>query len=103
MKPTAKNARPLKRLIRIAIVVFFVSYGLTISSCSRYDPSLYPSYDVLNPGEEVRKNPVGWIENGKVVNDAGEEIFIEKGVIVNEAFSQWVVELRKEIVRLRKK
>lgn len=64
---------------------------------------MYPSYDVLNPGPEVRANPIGWIDAGKIVNDKGEEIKIEKGVIVNEAFVIWVYELRNEIEKLRKK
>jgi len=57
---------------------------------------------VLIPNEEVQKCPLGWVENGKIINDAGEEILIEKGIIINEAFSQWAVELRTEIKRLRK-
>jgi len=84
------------------ILILCVSSGLILSSCITYNPSLYSSYDVLIPNEEVQKCPLGWVENGKIINDAGEEILIKKGVIINEAFSQWVVELRKEIKRLRK-
>lgn len=47
-------------------------------------------------------NPIGWVEAGKIVNDKGEEIRIEKGVIVNEAFILWVYELKEEIRRKRK-
>jgi len=43
---------------------------------------------VLNPSEEVRKNPLGFTEDG----DA----------IVNEAFMLWVFELKEEIRKLRK-
>ena len=84
------------------ILILCVSSGLILNSCLKYDPSIYPIKDVLIPNEEVQKCPLGWVENGKIVNDAGEEILIKKGVIINEAFSQWVVELRKEIKRLRK-
>ena len=94
--------RHLKRLGRIIILILCVSSGLILNSCLKYDPSIYPIKDVLVPNEEVQKCPLGWVVNGKVVNDAGEEIFIEDGAIINEAFSQWVVELRKEIKRLRK-
>jgi len=75
---------------------------LVLSSCITYNPSLYSSYDVLIPNEEVQKCPIGWVESGKIVNDTGEEIVIDKGIIINEAFSQWVVELRDEIKKLRK-
>lgn len=57
----------------------------------------------MNPGPEVLLNPIGWVEDGKVVNDAGVEIHIEKGIVVNEAFSLWVYELKEEIKKLRKK
>jgi len=59
-----------------------------ISSCTHYDPTLYTGYDILNPNEEVRKNPLGFTEDGNV--------------IVNEAFILWVYELKREVERLRK-
>lgn len=62
---------------------------LSSSACSRYNPSLYPSYDVLNPGPEVRANPLAFTEDGNL--------------IVNQAFILWVEELKQEIVKLRKK
>jgi len=61
---------------------------LTISSCTAYNPALYPSYDVLNPGPEVRKNPLRTTEDGNFV--------------VNEAFLMWVQELKEEILNLRR-
>jgi hypothetical protein len=64
-------------------------FFLTLISCHSYNPALYPSYDVLNPGQEVRINPIK-------VNDDGT-------YVVNEAFLIWVYELRMEIIKLRKK
>ena len=68
-------------LILLALIL-----GLT--SCSRYNPALYPSYDVLNPGPEVRKNPIAFTADGNL--------------IVTPAFIQWVDELKQEIIKLRK-
>jgi len=73
----------------ILISVLFVSLCfLTQSNCTQYNPSLYPSYDVLNPGQEVLANPVRITDDGYFV--------------VNGAYIQWVDELQAEIVRLRK-
>ena len=58
-----------------------------ISNCTSYNPALYPSYDVLNPGDEVRVNPLRITEDGNFV--------------VNKAFILWVDELKQEIKRLR--
>ena len=69
-------------------MTLLISCFLIISGCTHYDPTLYPGYDVLNPNEEVRKNPLGFTDNGNV--------------IVNEAFMLWVYELKEEIKRLRK-
>lgn len=60
---------------------------MLLNSCTGYNPNLYPSYDVLNPGPEVRLNPL------RVVED---------GFVVNIAYIQWVDELQAEIVKLRK-
>jgi len=57
-------------------------------NCVGYSPSLYPSYDVLNPGPEVRLNPLAVTEDGNF--------------IVNEAFLMWTLELKEEIKKLRK-
>jgi hypothetical protein len=72
---------------RIAIAILFGSFFSILSSCSSYSPILYPGYDVLNPSEEVRKNPLAWTPEGNAV--------------VNEAFLMWVLDLRIEIKRLR--
>ena len=61
---------------------------LTISpACHSYNPALYPSYDVLNPGPEVRMNPVAFDKDGNA--------------IVNQAFILWVYELKAEVKKLR--
>lgn len=70
------------------MLLLCVSFCLISSSCTAYNPALYPSYDVLNPGPEVRLNPLGFTDNGNV--------------IVNPAFILWVDELQSEIRKLRK-
>ena len=60
----------------------------SIESCGgHYNPALYPSYDVLNPGPEVRLNPLGFDKDGNA--------------IVNPAFLLWVYELKAEVLKLR--
>lgn len=44
---------------------------------------------MLSPGEEVRKNPLGFDKDGNA--------------IVNEAFMLWVYELKEEVKKLREK
>jgi len=61
---------------------------LGLNSCTQYNPALYPSYNVLVPGEEVLKNPIRVTDDGYFV--------------VNKAYIQWVDELQAEIVKLRK-
>lgn len=73
----------------LVIVMLLLCAVCYLTKCTAYNPSLYPSYDVLNPGPEVRKNPLGFTEDGNV--------------IVNEAFMIWVYELKEEVKRLRKK
>jgi len=72
-----------KRIILITLLIIII-----FSSCGHYNPTLFPSYDVLNPGPEVRKNPLGFTEDGNI--------------IVNEAFILWVDELKQEVLKLRK-
>ena len=49
----------------------------------------------------MRKNPLGWVESGIIVNDLGEKIDIMKGVVINEAFLLWAYELKEEVKKLR--
>jgi hypothetical protein len=70
------------------LLFILLAVVLSFAGCSRYNPALYPSYDVLNLGPEVRKNPLGFTEDGNL--------------IVTPAFIQWVDELKQEIIKLRK-
>lgn len=88
MKRTKSEERKLPKLLRVGTLTLCTIFFLISSSCSSYNPSLYPSHDVLNPGDEVRLNPLAFTEDGNVV--------------VNQAFILWVDELKQEIVKLRK-
>ena len=68
----------------IGLIIFLMIF----CTCVKYDPSIFPSYDILNPGEEVRMNPLRVTDDGNFV--------------VNEAFLMWVGELKNEIRKLRK-
>lgn len=72
--------------IIIAALVFLV---ILMTGCAPlpYNPTLYPSYDVLNPGTDVIKNPLAINADGTVV--------------VNQAFMLWTWELRNEVKKLR--
>ncbi len=74
----------------LAARVIFILLAIvgSLVSCTGYDPALYPSYDVLNPGEAVRLNPISITADGNFV--------------VNGAFIQWVDELKAEVIKLRK-
>ena len=70
-------------------------------SCTPYDPTLYPSYNILNPGPEVTINPIAWIKDGRIEDRDHNEIYILDGIVVNEAFMMWVYELKEEVEKLR--
>jgi len=89
----------MKKAIKYFTIVLFL---MILFSCVAYSPFLYVSYDVLNPGIEVRLNPIAWVENNEIINDDGEKISVIKGVVVNDAYILWTYELKQEIVRLRK-
>lgn len=80
--------------------IFFLS-----SNCTSYNPALYPSYDVLNPGPEVTANPYGIAQ----IQDGGSYVIIldstlehtESYFLINKAFIQWVAELKAEIKKQR--
>ena len=88
----------MKRILRYFTITLF----LLFFCCTTYHPSFFPSYDVLNPGIEVRINPIAWIENNEIVNDDGKKISVIKGIVVNDAYILWTYELKQEIIRLRK-
>ena len=73
--------------MRTRIVLTIVLMALIFSSCVSYNPSLFSSYDVLRPGEEVLKNPLAFDKDGNA--------------IVNQAFILWVFELKAEVKKLR--
>lgn len=81
----------MKRLSKTATWLLFGIICLTffeVGCHSGYNPALYPSYDVLNPGPEVRLNPIKFTDDGNLV--------------VNQAFILWVEELKQEVIKLRK-
>jgi len=79
--------RPSKTATGLLLLTCFLTFSLSLTSCHGYDPALYPSYDVLNPGAEVRMNPLSFDADGNA--------------IVNQAFLTWVYELKEEIKKLR--
>jgi len=89
------------------LLICFISLS---PACHSYNPALYPSYDVLNPGPEVRMNPLGFT----VVDPTTGAVSIEwatlpdgtskdRLAVVNEAFILWALELKEEVKKLRKK
>lgn len=83
-----------------AVVAIFTIFCLG-HSCTAYNPSFFPSYDILNPGPEVTVNPVAYVKNGKIEDRDHNEIYILDGYVVNEAFMMWVYELKEEVEKLR--
>jgi len=75
---------------------------LNLNACAPYDPTLYPSYDILNPGPEVRANPIAYVKDGRVEDCDHNEIYIADGYVVNEAYMFWTQELFEEVEKLRK-
>ena len=72
-------------------------------SCVGYDPSLYPGYDILNPGPEVRMNPLGIVDAGTEISDDGKIIILkENQFVVNQAFLTHYKELWNAVAELRK-
>jgi hypothetical protein len=73
-----------------ATLILSAAIFLLISCGHRpYNPALYSSYDTLNPGPEVRLNPLAFTPDGNL--------------IVNKSFLIWVLELQNEIKSLREK
>jgi len=100
----------VKRCLKLGggiILLLFVSFFFV--NCTAYNPSLFPTYDPLSPGKEVKINPLGF-----VVFDATLEHYIivwdtdiilssdENYAIVNQAFMIHYRELWDEIIKLRK-
>jgi len=80
-----------------------------LASCTNYNPSLFPSYDVLAPGDEVTINPLGFVvfdielEHYVIIWDADAILKSdEEYTIVNMAFLLHYRELWDEVIKLRK-
>ena len=83
-------------------------------SCTSYNPVFYPGYDTLNPGPEVRKNPVGVVTITVTLDSEGgvtytgviwtdQELKDGKGYfIVDEYYIAHYKELWEEVKKLRK-
>jgi predicted small lipoprotein YifL len=79
--------RSTKRLVVLCLAV------VALAGCTKYNPSLFPSYDVLAPGPEVRGNPKSAFPDPLT----GASMFV-----VDYHFLAWVAELKTEILKLRK-
>ncbi len=86
-KNSRNYARKRSRTKTIKAWLLFVLICLSFS-CTGYDPSLYPGYDLLNPGDQVKINPI------RITDD--------NHFVVNSAFLLWVNELKAEIKKLRR-
>jgi len=89
------------------ITLLFVSFFIV--NCAAYNPSVFPSYDVLNPGKEVKINPLGFVvfdatlEHYTIVWDTDVILKSDENyAIVNQAFMLHYRELWDEIIKLRK-
>jgi hypothetical protein len=90
------------------MAALFVIFCLSLSGCHSYNPALYPSYDVLQPGTDVKINPLGFTiidaSTGAVTikwEPAAESISKDNLALVNQAFMLWVYELKEEVKKLR--
>jgi len=81
--------RKLSRVVTgLVLLTCFLTFSLSLASCASYTPNLWTGYDILNPSEEVKKNPLAFDVDGNA--------------IVNQAFLTWVYELKEEVKKLRK-
>ena len=106
---TKKSGKSLKSSVKRrsgkrAILALLISVSICLGiSCTGYDPSLYPGYDLLNPGPEVRKNPLGIVETGTTIFDDGKIIILQDNqFVVNQAYLTHYRELWDEVAKLRK-
>ena len=107
-----KDAKNSKKHVISWILLLFVSCGLIVS-CTAYNPAFYPSYDVLKPGPEVEKNPIGHIEYNVETNEYTivwgdkELVFVPspdgRYVIIDSYMVQWVGEIIEWLEKLEKK
>ena len=87
------------------LVLFVIVFLIQTNSCTPYSPILYPSYDVLNPGEAVKENPIAYIDvkDGEItgVEWVNESTKDGEYILVNEDFFQWAYDLKQAIKDLR--
>jgi hypothetical protein len=92
------------------IRITLIAAALALFACTTYNPSVFVSYDVLNPGAAVRLNPLGFTDTNldtralEIVWDKtlSESLKVPGLYIVNMEFLAWVDELKQEVLRLRK-
>jgi hypothetical protein len=77
---------------------------LTLYACTAYNPSMYSGYDILAPSDEVQANPLGYIIVGTEIIANGGKVLIEEDCwVITDDFLMWVLELKEEVKKLRKK
>ena len=88
-------------ILGLSVIVFLIQ----TNSCTSYNPALYPGYDVLNPSDVVKENPIAYIDvkDGEIVNIEWVNESVEDGKynLINDAFFQWTYDLKQEIKKLR--
>lgn len=95
-----KSGRNFWKIFAIAtILTICLNFSTCITFKSAIDEALMK---VLNPGPEVRLNPIGWIKDGRIEDRAGNEIYLEQGIIVNEEFMGWVWDMKAELEKFVK-
>lgn len=97
MKKSGTNF--LKIFATAIILTIFLNFSACITFKSVIDESLLK---VLNPGPEVTGNPIGWIKDGRIEDRTGNEIYLDQGIVVNEAFMTWVWDMKTELAKLLK-
>ena len=87
------------------LALFAICYLIHLNNCAAYHPGNFPSYDVLNPSEIVKENPIAFIEvkSGEIIKVDWINETTKDGTynLVNDEFLQWAYEMKLEIKRLR--
>ena len=82
-----------------------ICYLIQLNNCTAYHPGNFPSYDVLNPSDIVKENPVAFIDvkDGEIIKVEWTNEEIKDGTynLVNDEFLQWAYELKTEVKKLR--
>lgn len=88
-------------ILGLSVIVFLMQ----TNNCTAYNPAFYPSYDVLNPSDIVKENPIAYIDvkDGEIVNVEWVNESTKDGeyILVNEDFFQWAYDLKQAIKDLR--